>query len=269
VICVGIDSGSRSVKVVLIESESLAVLARCQADQGIDQARIGRELLDSALAEFGCDRATIGRIIATGYGRNNIDFAHANITEITCHAAGVLHLCPQARGIIDIGGQDSKFIRLGPDSIIQDFAMNDRCAAGTGCFLEIVAAKLKCSLGQFGDLAARSTKPAAISSMCVVFAETEIIGLLTQSAAPADIAAGVQHSIASRISAMAGRNVPEPVILTGGVALVPGMDRALSTVLAKPVSLAPRPQFTGALGAALIAARQFKNPQTQFPGVIK
>jgi predicted CoA-substrate-specific enzyme activase len=134
--------------------------------------------------------------------------------------------------------------------------MNDRCAAGTGRFLEVVAERLKVKLENLGELAARSRQPAAISSMCVVFAETEIIGLLSSGAQPEDIVAGVQHAIATRVAAMAAGKVLPPVIFTGGVALVPGMAEALGTALGHPVQNAPNPQFTGALGAALIAGRQ-------------
>ena len=133
--------------------------------------------------------------------------------------------------------------------------MNDRCAAGTGRFLEVIAARLGLGLHQLGELAARSTHPASISSMCVVFAETEIIGLLAAGVAPEEIAAGVQLAIASRISAMVGRRVEDPVVFTGGVALVPGMGAALEQTLGREVTVVPRPILTGALGAALLAAR--------------
>jgi predicted CoA-substrate-specific enzyme activase len=157
--------------------------------------------------------------------------------------------------IIEIGGQDSKLIRMDAKGAVRDFAMNDRCAAGTGRFLEIVAGRLDLSLSKLGEVAARSRKPAAISSMCAVFAETEIVGLLASGVPPEDIIAGVQLSIAKRVVAMAGRSVEEPVVFTGGVALVPGMADALRQALQKPVSIAPHPQFTGALGAAILAAK--------------
>ncbi len=134
--------------------------------------------------------------------------------------------------------------------------MNDRCAAGTGRFLEVVATRLGVKLESLGDMAGRSEKPAMISSMCVVFAETEIVGLLASGMKSEDIVAGVQAAIAARVSAMAGRNVTAPVVFTGGVALVPGMDLALETVLGQPISIVPNPQTTAALGAAMLAARR-------------
>jgi len=194
--------------------------------------------------------------VATGYGRNTVDFADTTITEITCHARGVRHLVPDARTVIDIGGQDSKLIRMNPRGAVQDFVMNDRCAAGTGCFLEVVAKRLDLTLDALGDVAGRSRTPAAISSMCVVFAETEIIGLLAAGTSPEDIVAGVQTSIATRVASMAGRSVESPVVFTGGVAMIPGMDAALQSALGCPVAIAPQPQLSGALGAAILACRE-------------
>ncbi len=140
--------------------------------------------------------------------------------------------------------------------------MNDRCAAGTGRFLEVVAERLGIPVGDLGAMAARSRNPAAISSMCVVFAETEIIGLLASGRAGEDIVAGVQSAIASRIVAMAGRSVEPPVLFTGGVARISGMESALQKALGQPVSISPEPQMTGALGAALLARRHGETMST-------
>ena len=254
-ICAGIDGGSRAIKIALVESDSGALLARGVADQGLRQDELAANLLASVLAQHGLERRHVAYTVATGYARNAISCAQTVVTEITCHAVGVRSVVPDAAMVIDIGGQDSKLMRLAGNGTIQDFAMNDRCAAGTGRFLEVVASRLGTSLGELGAMAAASTSPAAISSMCVVFAETEIIGLLAQNTPPQDIAAGVQRSIASRIASLAGRRVSRPVVFTGGVALVPGMREALAAALGAPVTTAPDPQMTGALGAALIASR--------------
>lgn len=254
-ICAGIDSGSRTIEIVLVDADSLNVIAAVVADQGVHQDALTRRLYALLLDENGLSADAVSRIVATGYGRNTITIADTTITEITCHATGVRHLVPDAMTIIDIGGQDSKIIRMGGDGGVRDFAMNDRCAAGTGRFLEVVAARLGVELQALDDLAARSTSPAAISSMCVVFAETEIIGLLAAGAPPEDIVAGIQSAMASRVAGMVGRNVSPPVIFTGGVALLPGMDAALQRVLDVPVLVAPTPQLTGALGAAILASR--------------
>jgi predicted CoA-substrate-specific enzyme activase len=208
------------------------------------------------LKNDGITRKEIAAIVATGYGRNAISIADTTITEITCHAAGVHHLVPEAMTVIDIGGQDSKLLRLDSSGKVRDFAMNDRCAAGTGRFLEVVAQRLDSELGSLGKMAATSKKPASISSMCVVFAETEITGLLASGTASADIVAGVQTAIAERIVAMAGRAADPPVIFTGGVAMISGMDEALETALGQKVDVSPDPQMTGALGAAILASRQ-------------
>jgi len=194
-------------------------------------------------------------MVATGYGRNLVGFADMTITEISCHASGVRHLVPEAKTVVEIGGQDSKVIKLNGKGTVQDFAMNDRCAAGTGRFLEIVASRLGVGLSDLGPLAAESASPASISSMCVVFAETEIVGLLASGVLPADLAAGVQISIARRVATMVGRSVQVPVVFTGGVAMIPSMVGSMETILGCPVIVPPEPMFTGALGAAILAGR--------------
>ena len=255
-ICAGIDAGSRSIKAVLFDTEQARVLHCAIAEQGVDQQHRATELFEQCLAATGLTRAQVSGVVATGYGRNAIRFADTTITEITCHACGVYHLAPEARTIVEIGGQDSKLIILGRDGKVRDFAMNDRCAAGSGRFLEVVAARLGVELRALGDLSRDSQSPAMISSMCVVFAETEIIGLLAEGIATADIAAGVQNAIASRVVSLAGRMAEAPVYFTGGVALQHGMFRALSEAFGREVCVAPMPQYTGALGAAILASRQ-------------
>jgi (R)-2-hydroxyacyl-CoA dehydratese activating ATPase len=258
----GIDAGSRAIKVVLTDANGSGIIASGRTDQGIEQDRLACELFERTLAEGGVGRSDVRRIVATGYGRNAIHIADTTITEITCHAVGVRHLVPGARTIIDIGGQDSKLVRLDSNGKVRDFAMNDRCAAGTGRFLEVVAERLGIPIGELSEMASKSRNPAAISSMCVVFAETEIIGLLACGRSAQDIVAGVQNAIASRIVAMAGRNVEPPILFTGGVARIPGMETALQTALGQPVAVSPEPQMTGALGAALLARRHCENVNT-------
>jgi predicted CoA-substrate-specific enzyme activase len=257
-ICAGIDAGSRAIKIILIENENMQVVAKGLADQGVEQDKLASALFKSVLKKKGINKKDVAAIVATGYGRNAVSIADTTITEITCHAVGVHHLLPDSMTIIDIGGQDSKLMRLDNDGRVRDFAMNDRCAAGTGRFLEVVAERLGVKLEALGVLAANSTNPAAISSMCVVFAETEITGLLASGTAREDIVAGVQASIAARIISMAGRNAEPPVIFTGGVAMVSGMADAMQNALGQNVSICPDPQMTGALGAAILASKQLK-----------
>ena len=253
-ICAGIDAGSRAIKVAVFDHAAGRLLATGIADQGVEQMRLVEELFDRTLRDAGLSRADVRAVVATGYGRARVAFADTTITEITCHARGVHHVAPEARTIIEIGGQDSKVILLEDGGRVRDFAMNDRCAAGTGRFLEVVAARMGVDLPSLGELSRVSQQPAVISSTCVVFAETEIIGLLAEGTPAPDIAAGVQAAIASRVATMAGRTLLPPVCFTGGVALQAGMLRALEATLSFAVSVAPEPQFTGALGAALLAA---------------
>ncbi|MBN1867372.1 2-hydroxyglutaryl-CoA dehydratase [Candidatus Sumerlaeota bacterium] len=252
----GVDAGSRSIKIVLWDAEADCVVARAIADQGVQQNELARDLFARLLEENALAPGDVARTVATGYGRNRIDFARTTVTEITCQAQGVAHLRPDSHTVIDVGGQDSKLIRLDGAGRVRDFAMNDRCAAGTGRFLEVVAQRLGVGIDDLGEFASRSEKPASISSVCVVFAESEIVGLLASGTSSCDIVAGVQDSIARRVAGMAGRNVAEPVVFTGGVALVPGMKDALERALGRPVEVSPDPQFTGALGAALVAGQR-------------
>ena len=235
----GIDAGSRSIKAVLFDTERNKILASGLTDQGVEQERLATELFEKLLKDAGLERSQASAI-----------------TEITCHARGVHWLVPDARTIIEIGGQDSKVISLEDGGRVRDFAMNDRCAAGTGRFLEMVATRLNMNWEKLSELACQSKKPAIISNMCVVFAETEIIGLLADGKPLPDVVAGVQNSIATRVSALAGRFVSPPVYFTGGVALQAGMARALEEVLVCPVRVPPQPQFTGALGAAVLAGER-------------
>jgi predicted CoA-substrate-specific enzyme activase len=253
----GIDAGSRAIKIALIDGESKDLVASSCFPQGINPGSKAIDTFHDLLAANELSSDDVGGLVATGYGRNMVDIADTTITEITCHAAGINHLIPEARTVIEIGGQDSKLLKLEANGSVLDFAMNDRCAAGTGRFLEMVADKLEVRLEDLGDLAKKSMAPAKISSMCVVFAETEIIGLLSTGTSREDIVAGVQNSIASRIVSMAGRRVEQPIVFTGGVALVPGMREALENVLEHPVTVAKNPQITGALGAALLAHKRF------------
>jgi predicted CoA-substrate-specific enzyme activase len=257
-ICAGIDAGSRTLKIVVLDADRLAPLAGGVVDQGIEQDRMAGELLDRLLEGQGLCRADLGDVVATGYGRKLVSIANATVTEITCQAWGVRRNVPEARTVIDIGGQDSKVVRLNGDGTVSDFVMNDRCAAGTGRFLEMLAAQLGTPISEFGSLVGRSRAPAVISSMCVVFAESEIVGLLASGVLPEDTLTGVQTAIATRIAAMAAGRLSPPIAFTGGVAMVPGMSAAMQSTLGQPVTLAPDPQLTGALGAALLSARRLR-----------
>jgi predicted CoA-substrate-specific enzyme activase len=255
-IVAGVDAGSRSIKAALFDTEMRQIVASAMVDQGVEQERLAGEALSLALGLGGIARDRVAGIVATGYGRDAVRFADTTVTEITCHSRGVRHLSPEARTVIEIGGQDTKVIRLDPGGAVRDFSMNDRCAAGSGRFLELVASRLGVDLRTLGELARQSTHPAAINSTCVVFAETEIIGLLAAGTPAPDIAAGVQAAIATRVGTLAARRCDEPVYFTGGVALQSGMVLALRSVLQCPIRQAPAAQYTGAFGAAIIAAER-------------
>jgi predicted CoA-substrate-specific enzyme activase len=251
-ICAGIDAGSRTIKAVLIDSEDLHIIGSGIVDQGVKQAELAEELLEKVCSDSGVKRNDIIVTIATGYGRATIGWATKAITEITCQARGIHQVKPGAKTVIDIGGQDSKLLRLDDLGNVRDFAMNDRCAAGTGRFLEVVARLFDMGVTQMGEISLKADSPCSISSMCVVFAETEIIGLLATGESIENITAGVQRSIASRIRSMAGRKVAEPIVFTGGVVLIPGMNAVMSDIMGHPTIIAPIPQITAAYGAAIL-----------------
>lgn len=251
----GVDAGSRTIKVVIIKGSDLTVSGTGIVDQGVRQAVKAKELLDKVIRNSKIKMKDIAGIVATGYGRNALSWADSKVTEITCQAYGVKQEIPNARMIIDIGGQDSKIIHLDSNGIVNDFVMNDRCAAGTGRFLEVVADRLEIKLKDIGRYSDKAASPSKISSMCVVFAEAEIVGLLAAEEAPENILAGVQNSIAKRICIMAGSGFKGPVVFTGGVALLPGMKKALQDCLEHSINVVKTPQFTGAFGAALLAAK--------------
>lgn len=249
----GIDAGSTTAKVVLID-EAGEVAARTLRPGGANLAASASSALEDALRTISADRQDIVCIVATGYGRNAVAEADRSITEITCHARGVYHLDPSARGIIDIGGQDSKAIVIDAAGSVVRFEMNDKCAAGTGRFLEVMARTLEVPLDRMGTLALESTSPAAISSTCTVFAESEVVSLAAQGRPVADILAGLCSAVAARAAGLAGRaRVQPPVVMTGGVAHNAAVVAMIADKLGGSLSVPTDPQFSGALGAALFA----------------
>ncbi len=253
-ISLGVDVGSRAIKVAILDPERRTAPYFAACDQEPDPVAATGRLLEQALRDCRRAWADVGRVWATGYGRRQVTRAHQCVSEITAHARGVAHVCPGTRTVLDVGGQDCKAILLAPDSGVADFQMNDRCAAGTGRFFEVIAPRLGVPVDGLGRLAAARTAPCAISSMCAVFAETEVVGLLAAGRPPADIAAGILEAAAQRIALLAGPRPLAPVVVTGGGALVPGLPEALAAALKMPVHAAPGARFTGALGAALLAA---------------
>jgi len=214
----------------------------------------GKAIFEELLEVSGLDSNSVGKIIATGYGRDSVSVAHKAVTEITCHAVGAYYLNPAVRSVIDIGGQDSKTIAIDVGGQVKDFAMNDKCAAGTGRFLEVMARALDVELDDFGGFSLKARQPAKISSLCTVFAESEVISLISQGEQRENIIAGIHEAIASRVVAMAGRvGMTAPIMMTGGVAKNIGVVKALEKKLGFKIEVSPKAQITGAIGAALIA----------------
>ncbi len=248
----GIDIGSTSGEALILEDER--IVGWSIVDTGYSSRRAAEEALDLALSHSGIERTQLQRIVATGYGRVAVDFAHQQVTEITCYARGAYFLHPQVQTVIDIGGQDSKVVAVGAGGRPLDFAMNDKCAAGTGRFLEVIARALQLSLPEMGDWALRAKQAAEISSTCTVFAESEVVTLVAEGATREEIVAGICRSIARRVAAMAARvGVEPPVMFAGGVARNCGVVRALEEALGHPLIVPEEPQIVGALGAALVA----------------
>jgi len=253
-ITAGIDIGSISTKAAIMKSGAL--LGTKVISTGYHSELAGSKALDEILSDLGITGDYVDRIVSTGYGRRSMTAADKAITEIMCHAAGAYYLNPQTRSVIDIGGQDSKAIVMDEKGKVVNFVMNDKCAAGTGRFLEVMARALEADLDQFGDISLRADRPAKISSLCTVFAESEVISLIAKGEKRENIIAGIHDSICARVSAMMMRiGVREPVMITGGVAKNMGVVRALEKMINAHVEVSKYAQENGAIGAALLARK--------------
>jgi predicted CoA-substrate-specific enzyme activase len=246
----GIDIGSTMTKVVILGDE---VMASVTGPTGPEQRRLANRVMKEALEGAGLAFEDINYIVSTGYGRLNVPFADKQVTEISCHAKGVAHLFPEAKTVIDIGGQDSKGIKIGRNGRPANFIMNDKCAAGSGRFLEVLADALEVGVEELGELSLKGTDPAPISNMCTVWAEQEVVSRLADGVSLPDLVAGIHESLANRVVRMVNRmKVEEKVVFTGGVAMNMGMVKALSDRLGHEVLIPAEPLLTGALGAALL-----------------
>lgn len=251
----GIDVGSVSSEAVVLDrsDEKFNISAYVIAPTGGDSQEAARNVFEEALARSGFSRQDIGSIVATGYGRLNIPFATKNITEISCHARGVINFFPDTKTVIDTGGQDSKVIKLDSKGSPADFLMNDKCAAGTGRFLEVMAKALDIKLTDFAFIFNSTREKVDISSTCTVFAESEIVSLIGHGIEKNRIVKGLVYSITDRIVSMVERiGLEEPVCMTGGVAKNAAVLKALEERLKLRISVPAEPQITGALGAALL-----------------
>lgn len=248
----GVDLGSITVKAVIMDEEGLVASALDFA--GYNSAEAAERTLGEALRRAELRREDVARLVGTGYGRNRVPGADKQVTEITCHARGAHWLLPATRTVIDIGGQDSKGIALDERGRVVNFVMNDKCAAGTGRFLEVMAHALEVDLESFGDLALQAPRRAQISSTCTVFAESEVISLIAAGVPRGEIIAGIHQAIAARIASMMQKvPVQDVVMITGGVARNVGVAHMLGERLNRETVVLPEAQLTGAIGAALIA----------------
>jgi predicted CoA-substrate-specific enzyme activase len=256
----GVDLGSTTSKAVVVDDAGTIQASAIVQMGAVSRAGMQRAV-DEALADASLQPEDLSGTVSTGYGRRLVPLAQRSFTEITCHARGTAAMVPGARLVIDIGGQDSKAITVDADGLVEDFAMNDRCASGTGRFYEVLARAIECDIGELGALALRGGTDLEVSSMCATFAETEIVSLLAQGLAVEDIAASVHRAIAARTLALVAQvGKRAPVVLTGGVARNPAARHFLSVALDREVIVPEHPQITGAYGAALLAREQEAGP---------
>jgi predicted CoA-substrate-specific enzyme activase len=245
----GVDVGSTAAKAILFDG---SVMSRAILPTGWNPREAGAEVFRQAMDKVGMSAEGVDSIVGTGYGRVSLPFINRKVTEITCHARGAHFLFPGTRRVLDVGGQDSKVIAVNPDGTVAEFIMNDKCAAGTGRFLQMITGILDVTLDELGQLAL-SAQPVEISSMCAVFAESEVIGMLARGVPKEAIAAGTVQGVARRLSSLMGRvGTSGEVTFSGGLASNPGICTVIARTLDLPLNIPADPQTVGALGAAII-----------------
>ncbi len=253
---IGVDIGSVATKVVLLSLNGDYKIKNFKiSPTGPNGNKTALKLIEEILNEENLNKIDIKRILATGYGRVSVDFTDLTKTEISCHAKGAKFLFPKTKTIIDIGGQDSKAIKLANNGNVVDFVMNDKCAAGTGRFLEVMSHALQIELKDFGNLHEKSKNLIEITSICTVFAESEIISLIHEGVSKEDIVKGLNYSVARRAVTLLKRvNYEEEITMTGGVAKNSGVVSALEDLLKLKINIPENPQIIGAIGAAIFAS---------------
>ena len=249
----GVDVGSTQTKAVII-NEQKEIVGRALIDTGANVMAAAQKSFDLALKEGGIGEEEVDYVIGTGYGRYKVTFGNKQVTEISCHGRGAAQMFPNTKTVIDMGGQDSKAIKVGKNGDIDDFCMNDKCAAGTGRFLGAASMVLDIPLGDLGEVSLRSEKPVRISTTCTVFAESEVLAWLGKGKKVEDILWGVHLSIAARSIGLLRRiGVEDEVTFTGGVAKNTGMIKAMEEGLGMKINVSEESHYMGALGAALFA----------------
>lgn len=254
----GIDIGSLTVETAIIDDKGGLLTYNILAT-GANSIVAAEKSFKQALNNTGISERDLNYIVATGYGRISVPFANKTITEITCHGRGAYHLFPLTKTVVDIGGQDSKVIKLAENGKVIDFAMNDKCAAGTGRFLEVMARALEVKLGEMGELSSTSREEIPISSTCTVFAESEVVSLVAKGKPKEDIINGLHRAICNRIVGMMERvGIEEEITITGGVAKNSGIVKTLGRKTGMNINVPEESQIVGALGAALLAKKEVK-----------
>jgi predicted CoA-substrate-specific enzyme activase len=252
-VSIGIDIGSVCAKAVSYDG---SIIKKLIIPTGWNPKETAKELYEKLISETEIKESDIISIVATGYGRVSVPFASKKVTEITCHARGAAFLDPEARTVIDVGGQDSKVISIDGKGNVLEFMMNDKCAAGTGRFLQVMANVLETEVDQL-ELLASNSEPRDINSMCAVFAESEVISLLSQGAAKEAVASGILHSISNKITHLTSRvSIRDKVLFTGGVSANSMIREILSKKLKCRVVTHKDSQFAGAIGAAIMGYAQ-------------
>lgn len=248
----GIDIGSTMSKAAVVDAQG-KMRGYVVGPTGAEHRRRANKVMEDVLLKSDVSLDEIAFIISTGYGRVNVPFADKQVTELTCHAKGVASLFPEVRTAIDIGGQDAKVLKI-KNGRLTDFLTNDKCAAGTGRFLEVAAETLGMGLNEMGQISLQSDTPVKINSLCTIFAQQEIIARLSEGQPLTDILAGVYIAVTTRVVKLARQlKVEPPVVFTGGVAKNAGMVKAMEVVLGMPIMVPEEPLITGALGAAILA----------------
>jgi len=260
----GVDVGSTQTKAVII-NEDRKIVSRSLIDTGANVVLAAESSFNDALKQGSVREEEVEYVIGTGYGRYRVTFGNTQVTEISCHGRGAVHMFPKTQTVVDMGGQDTKAIRVSPTGEIIDFCMNDKCAAGTGRFLGAAAAALDIPLDDLGSTALRHQKPVRISTTCTVFAESEVLSWLGRGKKIEDILWGVHQSIAARSAGLLRRvGIEDEVTFTGGVTKNSAMIQALQDKVGKPLNVSDDSHYMGALGAALIALDHIlesRNPQ--------
>lgn len=250
----GLDLGSLTAKTVIMDSNARILSSNVTQRGLIVDEEAARYSFQKALEEANLTRSDIAFTVSTGYGRKIEGFGDKDVTELSCHARGAYYMNPDVRTIIDIGGQDSKVISIGKDGALEKFVMNDKCAAGTGRFIEVMSAALGVPLLDIGEISLQSKNPAPVSSTCVVFAESEVISLVSKGVSKVDILAGIHKAIAKRMHGLIKSVGVKPVVLmSGGVAKNKGVVHFIEETIGTKIFLSEDPQIIGAVGAALFA----------------